>query len=833
MVLICIEAKLEGVLYRIKLLVKVEPLIHGRMPWLLIGIVIVWAQPPHRRFDGEPRPEAPLRGTIRGTLRDSLSREPLPYVSIALYRGERLIAGTLSDEKGAFVLQDVPIGKYLLRFQPLGYKPTEKLIETTPLRPDLNLGTLYLSEVGIELQSVEIRGERAPLEYQPEKIVYLPEKDPTLQGGDAIDVLRKLPSVYVDLEGRIEVRGSGAVRIYVDGKPSLLFSNNPGEALRAIPADQIERIELITNPSARYEAEGNTILNIVLKRNRLEGLSVSGNAGISNQFANGNLTLGVKVRRWSHTLNLSGRYRYAGTGYTRFHRIQETATGPIHLRQEGKFLPRRFATQFAYSGEVVRSAASSLSWTLSWRDLSFLRTNDLHVQWEGGPWHGLSYLRRAQFPLREWGVTGNLDFTYRFPYRSGEEFVFSLQGGYGHRAQRYVLDQLAEVDTFFLREQSVNLGPSWETQLQADYTRPLGQRWKIETGFRLNGRGLGTGFSTERYDPVQQSFLLLPSRQDTLTYTQWIPAAYLSIAWAKDRWLLKGGWRLEHTLNQALFLRGTFPFRQSYSNLFPNLLLSYNLKGLFPLQLTYSQRIRRPWLQELNPFVDAADPRNIQYGEPALNPEIIHSIELGLFPFITLYWRQNVRAIQEYAFVDDRGITHNTYRNAGKRYLYGVNVFLRRTFFSDKLTVQGSGELEWVEAQANFGTSQFRNAGWQYTLRGSIQWRPSPTWAAELSGNYSSPRISLQGLRPIFMFQELGVRKSFRQGRWSVGAVVYNPFYQYLRFYTRSQGPGFFQENITGVPFRLFGVQLRYQQTRAGENFWRRRRAPGGMEEEW
>ena len=738
----------------------------------LLVVCLLYAQPPNRlrpeggmregRGDAPPRPEAALKGTIRGILKDSATKEPLPYVSVSLYRGDKLITGTLSDDKGAFTLQEVPVGRYRLRLQPLGYAATERIVETTPLRPDINLGTLYLSEVGIELQTVEIQAERGPIEYQPEKIVYSPEKDPTLQGGDAIDVLRKVPAVNVDLDGRIEVRGSGAVRVYVDGKPSLLFANNPGDALRAIPADQIERIELITNPSARYEAEGAVILNIVLKRNRLEGISVSANAGISNQFANGSLTLGAKIGRWSHTLNLGGRYRYAGTGFTRFYRRQETSFGSTELRQNGDFLPRRFATNVFYGGEYVRNAEQTFTWGVNLRDLSFLRTNDLLVSWAGGPFDGVEYLRQARYPLQDRGMSANLDYTYRPQAREGEELFLSIQGGYGRREQHYTLDQIAALDTFFLRERSRNSGPSWDGQFQADYTRPLGTHWKLESGLRLNMRGLGTGFSYERFDRSVETFVPLPQRQDTLTYTQWVPAAYASLSWSKDRWLLKGGLRYEYTYNDALFLRGTLPLRQYYQNLFPNLLLSYSIKGLFPLQISYSQRIRRPWLQELNPFVDASDPRNIQYGNPNLNPELTHSVELGFFPFITLYTRQTLDAVQEYTFVDEKGVTNTTYLNAGRRTLYGANVFFRKTLFSDKLTIQGSGELEWVLLEANLDQYSLKNSGWQYTVRGSVQWRPAPTWTAELSGNYNSPRISPTGIAPRIHVSGTGRAKKLR-----------------------------------------------------------------------
>ncbi len=807
----------------------------------------VWAQPPGSFGPGRrggppglegndpPRPEAALQGTLRGILRDSLTQEPLPYVGVSLYRGEKLVTGTLSDEKGAFLLREVPPGRYRLRIQPLGYAPTERLIETTPLRPDLNLGTLFLSETGIQLSTVEIQAERSPIEYQPEKIVYSPEKDATVQGGDAIDVLRKVPAVNVDLDGNIQVRGSGAVRIYVDGKPSLLFANNPSDALRAIPADQIERVELITNPSARYEAEGAVILNIVLKRNRLEGLTISANAGLTNQITNASLTLGAKVGRWSHTLNVGGRYRYAGTGYTHFYRTQETPFGTQTLYQEGSFLPRRFATNVFYGGDFLRNAAHSFSWGVNGRNLAFDRQNDLNVRWEGGPWNGVSYARSARFPLTDWGLNANLDYTYRVPARPGQELFLSVQGGYGQRMQRYTLNQVAPLDTFSLQERSTNQGPSYEGQFQADYTHPFGQRWKLETGARLNLRSLGTGYLYERWNATTESYLPLPGRQDTLTYTQWIPAAYVSVAWSRDRWLLKAGLRYEYTYNHARFLRGTLPFQQHYQNLFPNLLLSYSLKGVFPLQLSYSQRIRRPWLAELNPFVDASDPRNIQYGNPNLGPELTHAIELSAFPFVSVFVRYTTQAVQRYAFVDAAGVTHTTFLNAGTQGYYGANLFFRRTFFRDQITLQANGEIGWVSNRAEIGNTLLRNAGWQYSVRGSLQWKPAPSWLVELSGNYNSPRIGLQGLQPVFMFQELGVRKTFAGGRWSVGGLVYNPFYTYLRFRTTLVGPGFSQETVTGVPFRVFGLQVRYQQTKAGENFWRRRRSgpAQGPEEEW
>lgn len=822
-----------------------------RIVLVVAGAVWVWAQPPGGRLgrgmrEGapfgerrgeEPMSQAALRGTVRGVLLDSLTKEPLAYVTVSLKRADKVIAGTLSDEKGVFVLREVPVGRYRLVLQPLGYAPTEKLVETTALRPDLNIGTLYLSPTGVELSTVEIQAERSPVEYRPEKIVYNPSQDPTVQGGDAIDALRKMPSVNVDLDGNIQVRGSGAVRIYVDGKPSLLFANSPSDALRAVPADQIERIELITNPSARYEAEGAVILNIVLKRNRLEGLTTTFNAGLTNQIANASATLGAKIGRWSHTLNLNGRYRYAGTGYTDFYRQQETPQGPITLAQHGTFLPKRFMTGVFYGGEYVRNAAKTYTWGLNFRHLSFDRLNDLSVVLASPLLQGgtpLSYMRYARFPLLDWGINANLDYTYKSPERPGEELFVSVQGGYSPRWQRYTLDQPAPLDTFFLRERSRNQALSYEGQFQLDYTRPLGERWKLETGMRLNARRLSTQSSYERYDRVLEMYYPYTVRADTSTLTQWVPAAYGSLSWAKDRWLVRGGLRYEHTFNDALFLRGALPIWQSFGNLFPNVLLSYNVKGLFPLQLSYSQRIRRPWLRELNPFIDAADPRNISYGNPTLRPELTHSVELSFFPFVTFYARYTANSIENYAFVDGAGITHNTFLNAGQRGYYGANLFFRRSFFSDKLTLQANGEIAYVDIRADLGSYSLKRIGYEYSIRGALQYRPRADWIVELSGNYNSPRVGLQGIQPVFMFQELGVRKTFADGRWSVGALVYNPFYQYLKFRTELSGSDFVQKSVNAVPFRVVGIQVRYQRTRAGENFWRRRRSSPGMDgDEW
>ena len=228
-----------------------------------------------------------ITGKISGVLIDSVSQEPVEFATVVLINSKfgKEIDGTLTDEKGAFKLPDVKLGVYDLKFSFLGYQTnTIKGITLTPKKPDNKLGNVSFVGEGINLQEVEVVGEAAEIENRIDKMVYNAEKDITNIGGDASEVLARVPMLAVDLDGRVSLRGSTNIQILINGKPSSMFSSDPGEALKAIPSDQIKTVEVITVPTAKYDGEGTGgIVNIITKKSSVQGVTGSINSTIGNR----------------------------------------------------------------------------------------------------------------------------------------------------------------------------------------------------------------------------------------------------------------------------------------------------------------------------------------------------------------------------------------------------------------------------------------------------------------------------------------------------------------------------------------------------------------------
>ncbi|MGQ9863492.1 MAG: outer membrane beta-barrel protein [Bacteroidia bacterium] len=764
----------------------------------------------------------PLVGKIRGILEDSLQKTPLAYATVTLKKEGKVITGALTGEKGEFVLQNVPVGRYTLEASYIGFATKILSIQTKPEKPDKNLGILYLMPSDLILQEVEIQAQKPVYEYNVEKITFNVTQDITSQMGDATNVLQKVPSVQVDMDGNVYVRGSSNVRILINGKPSLLMNENAAEALRSLSADQIEKVELITSPSAKYQGEGAAILNIVLKKSLLDGTAGNLSGGAGSLMANLSALFMIRKNRWSHSVNTGGRYRYAGNGISSFYRWDSVAGGVRELSQEGSFIPRRGSTNLNYTVEYQANAYNTLSLSTNVQGLIFRRYTTLAVELQE-PSLYLSYNRDTYNPTRKIGGGFNLDWQRKSPKKPEAELFMSLQGGYSHTENLYTLSQPVSVEAFSRQEKSQNFSTTPELQYQLDYTYPLSPNLKLETGFRMETRFLRTTFSYEVFDKRLGEYRFDSLRSDELEYDQLIPAGYGQLLYKTTRWLFRAGVRYEKTLNKASFLRGSLPFSQAYDNLLPTATIGYTWGLMRGIQVSYNQRIRRPWISQLNPFIDASDPRNVSYGNPNLLPERTHNFELGLQPLVTFFWRHTPNVIQSYSFIDAEGVTRNTFTNAGIENAWGADIFLRRNVWKDKLTLMLNGTLSWQEQRAEIEGVRYQNQGFVWRAGGSIQLRPVKSWAMEASGFVASRRITLQGYAPVMSFAQVALRKSFLEDRLYVGLFVQNPWQTYLNFATKTEARTFYQLSETKVPFRFVGVQAQYRWGSFGGNRRNRR----------
>lgn len=738
----------------------------------------------------------PRNGVVYGQVLDSLTKNPLPYASVFLFRRDSLIGGSLTDTKGWFRIEKLPPGPVLVKIEFLGYETYVRRVLIAPPGSEIDLGKLLLQPKEIQLKDVEIVEEKPRMEVQIDRIVYDPSKDIGVQGGDATDVLRRVPYLTVDNEGRISIRGSQNVRIFINGQPSLMFLTNPEDALRSLPADQIEKVEVITVPGAKYDAEGSGgIVNIVLKKQKVEGHTGSVDAGIGNFMGNLNGSIGWKWKKWGLQFNVGGRYRYRGDGYTKFY----WQSGNSEVYQDGVYYPKRGGGRVNVGLSYEITPHHLVEFNLGAHGFLFIRESRVNVFATGLE----PYTRYSENPKDRTSVETSLNYRIRST-RSEWNFLGSYEKGWNR--ERYTLLQNSSLDSLNLNERSFNYGSTQNGQFQVDHTHHLTEKWDLEAGGKGTWRSFTSDYTYEFFNPLAAEYQNDTFRSNQLSFFQAIYAAYTQLTYRRKPWQVTTGVRYELTVNEMV--SGSSTFDQRYDNWVPNFSVGYQLDKGRMIRLNYGFRIQRPFYQELNPFTNASDPRNQSKGNPDLLPELTHNIELGFPPFITAFARFTDQIITSYTIVIDSGVTLTMPVNAGKREDYGFSLFFQQRFFKQKLAVMISGDVFWSRIQGLFQS----NEGWQSVLRSLITYTPSPRLVFEAMASFNSNQITLQGYQPVFNMYQFSVLYYLDKSRkLGVRAFVMNPFTPYYEFRSKVRGNGFYQEQVNGVAFRQFGIGIRYQ----------------------
>ncbi|WP_240534694.1 TonB-dependent receptor [Pedobacter aquae] len=407
-------------------------------------------------------------GKISGTVIDSATNKPVDYATIALSRSQQTKStnGSLADEKGSFKIEKIIPGRYRITISFIGYHT--KVIDpvvTTNSKPDINLGTIKLSPNTKVLKEIVVEGQTSIVENKIDKLVYNAEKDVAIAGGNATDVLRKVPLLSVDYDGNVSLRGSSNIRVLINGKPSGTMAGNIADALKAIPADQIKNVEVITSPSAKYDAEGTSgIINIITKKNNLEGMSGSVNAGVGIRQNSGNLNLNLKKSRLTVTANGGGYYSWPQTSILDFNRVNNN--GDFNL-QNGRSTTERLATNGSIGADYDFNKYNSVSSTLklNWFEFGVDGFNNNRNSFGGVQ---QAFTRVTNNKNRVTGYDWNNDYTHKFK-KEGQEISLAWQLTQSNLVNDY--------DSYFSTLARQEIGTSdainKESTFQLDYTHPF------------------------------------------------------------------------------------------------------------------------------------------------------------------------------------------------------------------------------------------------------------------------------------------------------------------------------------------------------------------------
>jgi len=740
------------------------------------------------------------KGKISGKVTDAVTKAVVDYATVGIYKQGNAspFNGASTDPKGNFKIDNISPGEYTIKVDFLGYKQLtiEHLIISNTVK-SLALGNITLSPVQSQLKGVVISASAPTVENKIDKLVYNPANDLTAQGGVALDVLKKVPMVTVDIDGNVELMGNANIRFLINGKPSSIFGASLTDALQAIPASQIKNIEVITSPGAKYDAEGTGgIINIILKDSRVQGINGSVNLSAGTRLENGSFNLNARKGNFGVNAFFSGNEQLNSTALSTNHRTsynnaRDTVT---NLYQKGSSAFKRSGYQSGFS----------LNWSISPKDELTTAINFNHFGNNGA------------------GLTNQDQNTFASVTNVTTDILSLNNASYGSNTNNYSLEQdYITAGIPATGSLSNNPGKDKETDVSVDYTQPVTKDITIETGAKAVIENLNNDVASETLS--NGTYVPNPFQTYGFNYKRNIFAYYLSSSFSllNDFITGKAGLRYEHTSSTSDFPGANIP---SYGIFAPSFVLSHKLDKTQSIKFSYSYRLERPEYRDLNPFYNISDPHNISTGNPNLKPELGHNFELGYNKsfdkganiYVAAFYRYNTDDIQSFTtFYQTIKIGDSTYSNVslnqryniGREATTGINIYgslpvtgklsLRSNmFFADRIT-------------NNPGSPQVSGFTYRINLNGSYQF--ADDLAAEFFVNYRSSQKGIQGTNPAFAFYNLAVRKQFMNKKASIGLTAANPFNQYVNQKATTFGSNFDQTNIRQVPFRSFGISLSYK----------------------
>ncbi|MEM7369934.1 MAG: outer membrane beta-barrel family protein [Bacteroidota bacterium] len=732
--------------------------------------------------------------TVSGKVVENQRQQPIEFATVMLIdpATQKAIAGTTTDDKGRFRTL-VGTSNFSVKVSFLGF---EQLIieKVEPEQGKVNLGTIALKEEVKTLDEVVIGGEKSVTEFKLDKRVFHVGKDLSSTGASALEVLNNVPSVNVNIEGVISLRGSSGVQVLINGKPSVLASEE-GNALGTITADMIEKVEVITNPSAKYEAEGTSgIINIVLKKEEKKGIngSVTLNVGYPN-----NHSLGLSLNRRTEKFNL---FTQVGVGHRTFPEVSETTNQNLEtnttIDSEGSseknetFYNLILGTDYHINKYNVLSLTGhfALEKESEFSDTDFGIVDDSGAQTSA--WNRTESTR-ALNPKYQY----ELQYKKDFADHKEHHLLFSALGNFFGKDQSSEFSNVAiSGKTPFGDQQSRNDFKEARYTFKLDYTKPFSEEWSMETGAQYVLSDVSNDYEVKEW--INEAWVQDEGLTNLFQYSQKVLGAYGTGAYEGKKWGIKLGLRLENTDLSTLLAQTNESNQQNFSNLFPSGHSSYKFSDQFSLQAGYSRRIRRPRMWDLNPFFNVRNNFSIRTGNPELQPEFTDSYEINSIWLLEqismnfgLFHRYTTDVVERISIFENDINTVKPF-NIGTNRATGLE-FNAKISPAKWLSINGDANYLYFNRQGSLNNQNFDFTGDQWSGKVTSKFKLPAKLDVEVSGHYQSRLKTVQGEVSGILFANLGVRKKIMNGKGVFNLSVRDVFASRIRETTTFQ-PGFY-----------------------------------------
>jgi outer membrane receptor protein involved in Fe transport len=771
---------------------------------------------------------------ITGIVQDAGTRQPVEFATVAVKdESGAVIDGAVADDKGKFAVTRLASGNYTVTISFIGYQTQD--IPVTIERKDVDLGTIPLKEEAAILNEVVVEGQRALIEEKVDRLVYNAENDATAQGGDATDVLRRVPMLSVDLDGNVTLRGNSNILVLINNKPSSIMASSVADALKQIPADQIKSVEVITSPSARYDAEGSSgIINIITKKNTLQGLTLNIDAGAGYRGSNLGLNGNYRRGKMGFSLGGFGRANYNITGSFDNRQItQDTILNIQQARTRNADMFGRYQLGWDYEIDKNNFLAASLRYGLrNGRSLQ----NGLYTETRVNDVLTRSDLANVKTLDNSGTIDFNFDYTRTFS-KPSKELSMSVLYSRNDRTNDFTNTSFDDNNEVDFRRRNDNKSLNEEITFQVDYQTPVGDKQLIEIGAKEIMRNVTSDYQS--FSAVGPSGDYVPDpgsgAGNIFRYSQDVSAGYLSYTATLPRnFSLKAGARYEYTRIDAAFANPeglpevNIP---AFGNLVPSINLSKRIKNN-TIRFSYNRRIRRPSIQFLNPNRQNPNPLFQNIGNPALTPELTDNFEISYsasikstYLNISAFVRNTFDAIQSVR--DAVGDTIRiTYQNIGQESAYGVSVF--GNVMLGKLTLGGGGDVFYAVLDNNVTDPLYaaRNSGWVVSGRLFGNYKISDRWTLQGFGFFRGRQVFLQGYQGGFGTYSLAVRREFSNKKGGIGLGIENFFTPQFVIRGKTETPLIDQSNVNIRDVFSVRINFNYRIGKMSfENQPRRRRS--------
>lgn len=751
---------------------------------------------------------------VTGKLTDLSTQKPIIYATVNLLdSANNLLASSYSDEKGFFKIQSTQRA-YQFEITAIGYQQL-----TQPIRWEGNrlveLATVSLTVTGEQLSTVTVLGRKRLIDQKPGMLVYNAGNDPGNKGGTAADVLRKAPVLSVDAQGNVSMRGSSSIKILINGKYSGQMARSPADALNMIPAEIIQSVEIVTTPSVKYDAEGTAgVINIITKKGTKDFTGAL-------EFSGSNMQQMINPRMEFTT----GKWNVSFHGHLHRLRIKESS---VYSRRQ---LDNGVEGNRLYQESAQDNAAPHGS-----ADVTVVFNPDSLTEWSLGVnssignWPGdkqvststynreniLEEFYRQQIRTSEQYLSTDINLAYNRKFKKpGNELTVQAQWSPGSSRQPYT-SQLSDKDNLgFYQERNNNRIRNKEWTLQLDYVHPVNAIFTAETGLKGIRRNASNRYTVTAYDG--ENWFTVDDRTDRFNNKQEVWAGYgLLKSTITKQWYAEAGLRWESTFMKGELEDANQHFGQQFGNLIPTATVTHKLTSDQTLTLSYTKRITRPFIFDMNPNINAADPKNLETGNPSLSPEMTHQVEfvhglnLGAAFFMNsaLYWRNTVDAIVNFRSTDEDGISTIRKENLAGNKSYGLNLSAT-SVPTPWWSINSNVNVNYLSFESD--ALHIVRDGWAADFDLNTAFKLPNKYSLQLAGSLNTRKIDLQGSSSSQYYYSSALKKEWSHPKLVLTLLAVNPFNAYIPQTIDMMTPQFYSYSRNRYYLREFKLTLNWE----------------------